>query len=318
MLPSENRSTTTVDVESQPLMRWSAVFAGWVVATGIASMFYVAGLALGFSAINPNDAEATAKGIGMGAAAWLVLTWVTSLFLGGLFASWFDGRSDQTMGALHGITVWGLSITASALLLALGLTQAAQSGATLLGGGAAGAGMAASRGAPGGPSGGPSAEAVTGLQARLTQRIAESDAQAGAATSAPGQAANAPSQTAAQSDARRTAQPVDRQNMAAVATALIKGQPDNAKALLAANTSMSQAQVDQTLQSVSADVEKFKANAKAAADAAARYTAAAMCIAFVSALLALIAAALGGWLGASHIHRVHHLRRYETRAVRPI
>jgi hypothetical protein len=25
-----------------------------------------------------------------------------------------------------------------------------------------------------------------------------------------------------------------------------------------------------------------------------------------------VAAALGGWLGAGHIHKVHHMRRYET------
>lgn len=114
-------------------MRWGAIIGGWLVATGIASMLYVAGLALGFSAFDPNNAEATAKGIGIGTAGWVILTWTVSLFLGGMFASWFDGRSDPTMGALHGVTVWGLSIAASGLLLALGMAQALQGGATLAG-----------------------------------------------------------------------------------------------------------------------------------------------------------------------------------------
>jgi hypothetical protein len=92
----------------------------------------------------------------------------------------------------------------------------------------------------------------------------------------------------------------------------MKGDTENAKALLAANTSLSQAEVDQTLQSVAAQVEKYKAEAQAAADRAARYTATAMWIVFISSLLAMIAAALGGWLGAGQIHRVHHLRRFET------
>ena len=100
--------------------------------------------------------------------------------------------------------------------------------------------------------------------------------------------------------------------MAAVATALIKGNTENAKALLAANTSMSQADIDQTLQDLSAQVDKSKADVQAAADAAARYTATAMWIIFFSSLIALVAAAIGGWLGAGHIHRVYHLRRYET------
>jgi hypothetical protein len=105
-------------------MRWGAIIGGWLVATGIASMLYVAGLALGFSAIDANNADAAARSVGLGTAVWMILTWTVSLFLGGMFASWFDGRSDQTMGALHGVTVWGLSIAASGLLLALGLAQA--------------------------------------------------------------------------------------------------------------------------------------------------------------------------------------------------
>jgi hypothetical protein len=57
---------------------------------------------------------------------------------------------------------------------------------------------------------------------------------------------------------------------------------------------------------------------QAAADAAARYTATAMWIIFFSSLIALVAAAIGGWLGAGHIHRVYHLRRYETAIAPPL
>jgi len=106
--------------------------------------------------------------------------------------------------------------------------------------------------------------------------------------------------------------------MAAVAAALMKGNTENAKALLAANTSMSQADIDQTLQDLSAQVDKYKADVQAAADAAARYTATAMWIIFFSSLIALVAAAIGGWLGAGHVHRVYHLRRYETAIAPPL
>jgi hypothetical protein len=95
-----------------------------------------------------------------------------------------------------------------------------------------------------------------------------------------------------------------------VSRALIKGKPDDARALLAINTGMSQSEIDQTLQAANADVEKFKAQAKEAADAAARYASAAMWLAFFEALIGLVAAALGGWLGTQHIRHVHHLRRY--------
>ena len=191
-------------------------------------------------------------------------------------------------------------------------------------GGAAGAGgAAAAMGAPGmtprGQVNGPADEAVTGLQAQLTQRASQTMARSApaSATGAQGAPATAtpggqPSGQPNPADGRRSGDQIDRQTMAAVAAALIKGNTENAKALLAANTSMSQAEIDQTLQSLSAQVEKYKADAKAAADAAARYTAAAMWIAFLSSLIALVAAAVGGWLGAGHIHRVHHLRRYEV------
>ncbi|MGH8200546.1 MAG: hypothetical protein ACREVO_09330 [Steroidobacteraceae bacterium] len=43
---------------------------------------------------------------------------------------------------------------------------------------------------------------------------------------------------------------------------------------------------------------------------AAHYLAAMMWTAFGSAVASLITSALGGWLGAHHIHRVYHLRHY--------
>lgn len=230
MLASESRSAVATDVETWPVMRWGAIFGGWLVATGVASMLYVAGLAMGFSALDPNNAEAAAKGIGLGAAGWMVLTWAISLFLGGMFASWFDGRSDQTMGALHGVTVWGLAVTASGLLLALGVAQGIQGGAALAGGMAPKMQMA-QRGSP-----------ASGSQPA---------ADATSASATPGaQAQPAP----------RTPTPSE-------------------------------------------------------AEAAKRYTAAAMWIAFISTFVALIASAIGGWMGARHIHRVYHLRRYEGRTV---
>ena len=328
-------TTAVVESHSHASMRWSAIIGGWLVAIGIASLMYVAGLAIGFTAFDPYNAAATAKGIGTGTAIWMVLTWAVSLFLGGMFASWFDGRADQTVGSLHGVAVWGLSIAASGFLLAVGLTQFVQGGAAILKGGAMVGASAAGMSAP--PSrgvAGPMDDAIIGLQAKVTQRVAQTNARnaPGAALVVPAPVAPAttapaagavtppppPVAQASAADVRRAADQLDRQTMAAVATALMKGNTENAKALLAANTSMSQADIDQTLQDLSAQVDKYKADVQAAADAAARYTATAMWIIFFSSLIALIAAAVGGWLGAGHIHRVYHLRRYETAIAPPL
>jgi hypothetical protein len=329
-------STAVIETHPHATMRWSAIIGGWLVATGIASLMYVAGLAIGFTAFDPYNAAATAKGIGMGTAIWMVLTWAVSLFLGGMFASWFDARADQTVGALHGVAVWGLSVTASGLLLAVGLTQFVQGGAAIVKGGALVGAAAAGMPSPPSPRGqaGPMDDAITGLQAQLTQRVAQTSARNAPgstlvvpAVTAPASAPSVGAVTAASpqptaqasaSDVRRAADQLDRQTMAAVASALMKGNTANAKALLAANTSMSQPEIDQILQDLSAQIEKYKADVQAAADAAARYTATAMWIIFLSSVIALVAAAIGGWLGAGHIHRVYHLRRYETAIAPPL
>lgn len=116
-------------------VHWDAVIGGWLVAAGIAYVLYTAGLAIGFTAFDATDAELTARGIGIGSVIWVVLTWVVSLFLGGMFASWFDGTSDNTSGTLHGIIVWGLAVTATGLMMALGAMQPLQSSANVKGAG---------------------------------------------------------------------------------------------------------------------------------------------------------------------------------------
>jgi len=181
---------TSLAQHAHPALNWGAIFSGWLVATGTAALLYVAGLALGFSAFDPHNAALTAKGISIGAALWMILTWGGSLFLGALFASWFDGRNDAEMGAVRGIAVWGLAVSATGLLIVTGLAHVG---------------------------------------------FINIDAYAPAGT----------------------ASGVD-------------------------------------------------------AEAVAHYTAATMWVAFVSGLLALVTAALGGWLGARHVPHVYHLRVYEA------
>lgn len=108
-----------------PVMRWGAVWAGWFLATGVAALLYVFGLAVGFSTVNLNSMAAVGRGLSGGAMAWIILTWGASLWLGAMFASWFDGRNDTEMGVIRGLCVWGLSVTATVLLAGSGLTHLA-------------------------------------------------------------------------------------------------------------------------------------------------------------------------------------------------
>ena len=103
-----------------PTMNWGAIVAGWAVALGIAALLHLGGTALGLSLVHPHAGEGGGKAIAIGVSLWIVLTWAGAMFVGGLFASWFDGRNDTMMGAMHGLSVWGLAIAVVLVLMMLG------------------------------------------------------------------------------------------------------------------------------------------------------------------------------------------------------
>jgi hypothetical protein len=260
-----------------PTMKFRAVIAGWLVATGVAGLLYIAGLALGFSSFDAWHAAGSAKTIGVGTAIWLVITWVAALFLGGMFASWFDGRDDDTMGALHGVTVWGLSVTTTALWVALGLahSMSGHGGMTGMHDG----GAIPHAGAPTAMTG---HGAITVLDANIAYQLTGRE----------------------------------RGGSDPIVAALLANQDDTASALLAADTGTTQASAAQSLQRLGPQIDAARAEAKMTADRTAHYAAITLWITFISGFLALLAAALGGSIGASHIHRVYHLRQYPARPAR--
>jgi len=201
---------------------------------------------------------------------------------------------------VQGVTVWGLSIAASGLLMAIGMGGALSSGALLLNG----ATMSSSAAAVGaGAQAGGNADTTNLLQADLVERINQQGVQPAAAASAPDQ----------QADARMPPAWVGPRTARAVTLALLGGHPDTAKALLSGNTRLSPTAINAVLQDLSPQVEKARNQLKAAAATAAHYSAVAMWILLAAVLLSLLAAAVGGGLGASHVHRVYHLRRYARR-----
>lgn len=226
--------TVTSESTIHPRLSWSAIFAGWFMAMGMAGLLTLGGLALGYSAFDAGDDATT---IGTGIACWVVLTWIAALFAGGMFASWFDGKDDHTMGAMHGITVWALFASTSGLMLALGGGHAMQ-----------GSLMHAS------------------------------------------------------------SLPANRMAMAGgdpVAIARLERETARARMMMAAGepASRNSGAPPMTIQ--------------AAADRVAHRMAVIAGVMFVASLLGLLASAAGGWLGANHIHRVYHLRRYARSPLAP-
>jgi hypothetical protein len=248
----------------QPLMSWLSIVGGWLVALGIAWLFYVLGLAVGFSAFDVSDSAATAKGVGVGTMIWVVLTWATSLFLGGMFASWMDGRPDQTVGTLHGVAVWGLAMSITVLLAAFGSAGLFQGGASVLRGtapgGAAGGALQADADTPFG-------HATGALGAQVRRAVSRSDVRQAAnpptgTGNAPGASASAPvvtpmpaATTATSADIRPNRRPIDRETSAAVAIDLLRGKTVDARARLAADTGVVPCAAASLIQSLSPQVE---------------------------------------------------------------
>ena len=257
------------------MMNFRAVFAGWLVATGVAALLYLAGLAMGFSAFDADHVGASAKAVGIGSGIWVVLVWAASLFVGGLFASWFDAHDDQTIGSLHGVAVWGLSVTASMLWLALGIAGAMHSHGP----------MPMGRGGDQGPmQAGP--DGHTALMGDGSIAVLDADI------------------------ASRL--PASRDHGAAmpIVAALLAGKDETAASLFAANTGVSHAAAAQTLANLSAETNAARADAKSSAERTAHNLAAGLWALVCGLLIGLVMAALGGWLGAGHVHRVYHLRAY--------
>lgn len=260
-------------------LSWSAIFAGWLVATAVAVLLYIAGMALGFAAFDPYATNGAIRGIGVGTAIWLIATCAAGLFVGGLFASWFDGRSDQTVGVMHGIAVWGLSLTAAAACMTVGLGHAMQHRDSMHRGGHAAMNVAAPT----------QNDALVILQANVRRLTREPD---------------------------RLSREADSNDDAIVAS-ILADRMDTARALLMAD-GVSAREIDQVLPRLGSEAAAANTQIKADANRAARYTAIALWVAFLSGLLALLAAAAGGWLGSNNVHRVYHLRRYADRPYREV
>ena len=111
-----------------------------------------------------------------------------------------------------------------------------------------------------------------------------------------------------------TAMHTDHEAMAAATVALLSSHPQTAKDILLANTTMTSSQVDDAVIHASPRVEQYRTDMQNLATKAAKYTSVSLWVVFLSTFFGLLAAALGGCLGAAHIHRVYHLRTFEPLA----
>lgn len=294
---SEPGSTLVIARRRRTDVSWGAIFAGWLLAYGVAWLLYLLGSAIGFTALGMTE-ENIAQGLGWSTVVWIIVTWAASMFAGGLFAAWLRGNADRTNdainGALHGAAVWALATMLGLVLAGLTAVNVLQAGQSMLPG--ASLGQMVLQGGEDIAAQGSGGSVMTALQAELKQALSEAAARA---------AQNAPMGGAAVSpdEVRRAIDQLRPATLAAIAGQMVRGDTEAATNTLVVNTPLSRAEVDQIVQGMSATAEQLQQRAQAAADQAAEYSAAALWTLFASSALGLAMAVWGGWLGARRFMR---------------
>jgi hypothetical protein len=279
----------------RPPISWGAIFAGVVFVLAISWLLYLLGAALGLTVVGPAEVPEAGEELGWSAAIWILVTSLIAFFLGGFFAARIAGIIDKTEGMLHGLAVWGVSTLLALLLGVAGVSTLLQTGQSLVKGGAALGTMAAGAiGAADVDVNIPSS-VIAGLQARL--KAEASQALARAAQDAEGKVS--------EERVRRALDQLDRETTTGIVVQLVRGKPESAKTILAANTTLNQAEVGQLIKGLSQEVSSYMQALQAQAKKTADYSAAVLWAVFISSSIGLIMAIIGGRLGAQAGIRIY-------------
>lgn len=98
---------------------WGGVWAGALTVLGTLLFLSTLGLAIGISAVDPADPNASA--LGVGAAIWSGVALLIALFVGGMAATRLGMVYDRAAGAFEGALVWVLSFIAILWLASSGV-----------------------------------------------------------------------------------------------------------------------------------------------------------------------------------------------------
>jgi len=111
---------------------WGGVFAGVLVAVGLLSLLGALGVAVGISAADPGQTQAST--LGAGAGIWTGLSLLVALFVGGMVATRTGAITDGTTGFVEGALVWVVSMLLVVYLASSGVSMIAGTASRLVGG----------------------------------------------------------------------------------------------------------------------------------------------------------------------------------------
>lgn len=286
---------------------WPAILCGLVVATATVWLLSLLGSAIGASIIDGTDMEALGDGFGMLAVIWMAITGLAAFFIGGLVTGRLCGQDDDQAGLLHGVAMWS---TATVLMLVLsywGVSGLVNTGSSIV----ATATEAASNSAgalpdPSNMNSQRSNRVVNGISASVKREIAEAASSAG-------------DSSITEEEARQAIESLDAAALEQIGWSYVNDDIEAARDTLAANTNLSEPQVDQLSNTIETKVEKrvqeYNAEVAKVVESASSYAQAVLWVAFVSAALGLIAGILGAMLGCQTAVRLHTVAVERSRAV---
>jgi hypothetical protein len=103
-------------VGGQPRISWGAIFAGAVSALGLWMLLYAFGLAVGLTALDPNN-PGSLRSSGIFTGVWGLVAPLVALFIGGFVAARGAGIFRRAEGAIHGMVMWGLATVIGSFLV---------------------------------------------------------------------------------------------------------------------------------------------------------------------------------------------------------
>jgi hypothetical protein len=98
---------------------WGAIWAGMFTFVAIWSVFGVLGAAIFASAANPSAAHPVME-MGVGMSIWAVILTIIAMYVAGLETGRLAAVSSKSEAIIHGMAMFGLSMVAVLVLLAVG------------------------------------------------------------------------------------------------------------------------------------------------------------------------------------------------------
>ncbi|AKH38844.1 MULTISPECIES: hypothetical protein [Nitrosomonas] len=269
-------------------INWGAVFASLVFIYALSWLIFTLSSAIGFSLIEvPDikhiDTESEGLTVSFALYAWFIVTAFITYFLGGILAGKLSGNIDHRAATLHGVVVWSCTIIITVTLASMGVTNLLSSAAgaiktTATAGTNITKAVASDR--EGATSQLPSS--FQPLIASIKQGIRKGASQD-------------------EKKLEKAAEQIDPQALGLIATALIRGDEQQAKEIIASNTDLDEKEVDELVSSVKTKADKIGKDIQRKADEAREYAAGILWLMFISYIVALIASILGARYGAKKL-----------------